>query len=1256
MESYQDWQNNEYGYTQEQYPYYSYELNSDYKTNKHLSKVPYITKYNQYPNISESKKQKNVTRKEISNQYRTYINKNEKRDYNYSYISKENEPRNSTKYYSDHNKYLTLFNSETKRYERSNATFLNDGVLRGYTDNCSFYISGSSNLKPKTTIKDKFLNKNNNNSDNYYRYNKNYHLDNKYNRQKKVYESRTQVINPIDYKKKEVKKNKDNKNNDNKYNKKNYNSKTIINTSLNTINKNEEKNKYQSLNKGPQNKNNINNEKQKYNYSRRSYINSEPNYNIKNNNNKRTLNTENITKPLIPTKNIINIEPKTTIQSFSDNTNYSNTNKKKVYKTSTNTNLEEKNKNNYYQTIIEKKPYENRKRNNTPNISRLENNNLNNTMHYISSGKRNFEKSNNENRNNYKSAIPHNKGFKYKNNSNIEENIINKTEGNYQPKQTLLRKNSNSNINSNLNKNRYNFPERPKLREYGTKTEVHSFINNKYSRAYFNNNEKEKINDIPKNNNRNTKYKNYIVDIKKIEPKKEEKNKNRYVPRSFSITPAIRSGRKYGVQTESTAMNRDRNYTRNNEYEVTDITSYKKNQELKDKYSKYKNTIPKAVKQNIKDNKPSNNIKKYSTFERSLKNIKENEKEIEKEQKSFYINRDNSLNNHIIFISDVSKNKKYYRTSTQRQAFRPHGYTLGNISEYEVPTSKYQKYGKKEDIQKVQKNYTDKRKNKNIFNIKINKNNYFNAMKNLEEEIEVDDDNEQVEYLHPKSLSKIESKPKESKYSFNLNKKHQPKKENKSHYTITTITKKEDKNKVNKDNKDNKERNTNGELKKNNITQKINVYKQQNKNINNYGYHESSDIKNPKENKFLTIHKSTKIKDNTKENKNENKKDIKNEKTNQNKIINITINKPQEEKPKPNQKKIQKYIPRYIIPQHITQKPIISEQPKKITQQIKPQSQSQTKNRIQPKIQIQTHSQTKIETQKQNQQKIKSIQIQPSKPAQQVQITKNQKEQEIKSKYQQKKENSQIRPQYQIKTQKLELEHQEKEPQEIEHQEEENQEEENIKEINNIKDNDDKNKDEIETMEEIQQNEDNNLRKSNYTSYFGDFNNNYYEIKGVSGSGEKYENEEEEEEENEENENEKENTKKRYDEEIQLVRNVNFGIQSENLCVPAQPGEDKEEKEADEQIMEEDEQNDINFENGQAMEEIEGDEKKENYVENEEEGEMVGDEMINEEDNGNEENDENEMMEAEEIEENIIEENNYNEEDENNDENENEEY
>ena len=172
MNYYPNWQYEEYKDTKKQTPNYNYEFKSDNKTDNQLSKVSYSSKYTRTPYISSSKKEKNISIKEKINQYRTSISQTEKKDINYSNINHEDEKTNSAKYYSRQNKYLTLFNSATNRYERSNATLLNDGVLRGYTDNCSFYISGSSNIKPKTTIKNKFLNNNKNNSDIHNRYNK----------------------------------------------------------------------------------------------------------------------------------------------------------------------------------------------------------------------------------------------------------------------------------------------------------------------------------------------------------------------------------------------------------------------------------------------------------------------------------------------------------------------------------------------------------------------------------------------------------------------------------------------------------------------------------------------------------------------------------------------------------------------------------------------------------------------------------------------------------------------------------------------------------------------------------------------------------------------------------------------------------------------------------------------------------------------------------------------------------------------------
>ena len=1132
MKSYNEWEEEEIEENEPtKWPINNYVYNIDNK------RTNYSSKYN----ISSSTKNFGTSKKELKKDY----------NYNYSYSSQNEETHNSTKYLSQNNKYLTLFNLRTKRYEPSNATVSEDGVIRGYTDNCCFYISGSSDLsdlRPKPTILNKYKSKNDkkNEKNNNYNYNYNkYSSQNRTGRQNKVYESRTQVINPSDYIKKEDKKDiasKYNQKNQNKYHKNNYKSKTNINTRIYTINttndnKNYEKRNYHNIispKKMTQKNNNLNT-----NYSRKSYYETEPNNNLRNYNN-RNVYSDNIKKPLIPFKHLANKEPKATIQNINTT---DNKNRRKVYKTSTNTNLEEKNKNNYYQSIVEKKPHQSQKRNNTPNISsRLKNKNTYTSIHHTSERRTDPGKNSIPNRSNYKSVIPYNEGYKNKNNMDINENTLNKTDRNYQPKYTLQRKNSNSNI-SNINKSRYNFPQRPKLREYGTKTEVHSFSTNKYSRAFLNNNgtEKEKLYGIlyKKEKDKDT---NQKKDSKKIKPK------NRYPPRSFSIAPATRAGKKYGAQTESIAINRNRNYSRSNEYEVTDIDSYRKKQQQKENYSLNKN-IPNNIKAVTQQNEIINNKKEYTSFERSLKNIKDNGKKVEKEKEKSYLNNKGKYDNtSTIFISNLSKDKKMYRTSTQKQAFRPHGYTLASLNEYEVPApvKKYQNYGNV-DTNKNKNEYNDKKSNNRYKNININRNNYFNAMKNLEEEIEVDDDNEQVEYLPPKTLTKIESKPKENKYSYNINKSSQMKPENKYNYSIKNAQK-EDKTKYIKDNKNNKERTPIVNTKINNITKNTDSNKQAK---NNYSSINTS--KNDKEN----------------------------------------INKSKEQK---------QY--RQYIPQNIQQKPIIVSK-KKENLNIQPQKQ------IQQNIQIQRKNQQQNITQKEQKIKVeeqKEIQIKPQKEVEKQQPQK----------------------------QKLEEVHQ------IEEyiQERDNKIQENDNE------NEEDNEEENENIEEFAQKGDNNsTKKSKYSSYFGDFNNNYYEIKGVSAT---------EENNNEEEENENQNTQKNYIQEMQPVRNITFDIHSENLMVPAEQQDDKEEKEADEQLIEEDEQNDINNENENVKENEQMDdenfgEEHENYQENEnEEGEMVGDEMeINEEENGNEEYDENEY-EGEEIEDNVIEENNINEEEENN--------
>ena len=203
MDSYHYYQYDDYENTYQN----SYNVNNrfnepSYKRSNYSSKVIITSKYVQNPKDSYSKKLNNQSRKEIiRSEYKTssYKNSNStnKKEYNYSQsTSKNNKPRNSNQYYNnmEENKYSSTIsnsnlNSTLRRYAPPEPNHTVDGVLRGYTQNCTFYVSGSSELKPKPTIKNKY-----NNNYNYQR------INNRTSRSK--YESKTldkQSTTPNDF-------------------------------------------------------------------------------------------------------------------------------------------------------------------------------------------------------------------------------------------------------------------------------------------------------------------------------------------------------------------------------------------------------------------------------------------------------------------------------------------------------------------------------------------------------------------------------------------------------------------------------------------------------------------------------------------------------------------------------------------------------------------------------------------------------------------------------------------------------------------------------------------------------------------------------------------------------------------------------------------------------------------------------------------------------------------------------------------------
>ena len=1125
------------------------------KRPNHNSTLSFSSRYKKNTNITSS--QINKSKDKITNKYSTTNNNQISSN---PFKSKNEGLSNTIKKYEYRSKNLSRLNKTSTKYDSSNRKGTTR-VIRGKNDNLSFLVSGSSNKK-SNTMRNNFKNKNN--SLNFSNYIINPQKENKISGQTNIIENKSKLINQNDYLKNNTEKTSTSNYiniSDSKYKKYNYTAKPKINIGLYNINNTNNISNISNINNINNNDNNNDNNierksyftqsspkkqipkfeyKPKFNYIRKTFFETDINTNLTNNltedNNEKNDTNGNYLYPLITINNIKteDLQPKPTISISTINNN-----EKRVYKTSTNKNSDEKNKNNYYEKIIEKYSNDNKKRNNTPNISSIRVRNRS-TFHYTTSIKKpSQEKNTNTIRNNYISAIPHNKNNRYKRNTDIVGSSLNKTEVNYQPRNTLIETNLINNIRTSLNKSRYDFPEKPKIREYATKTEIHESNRDKYSTRTI------------VNNDRNRPEKEYEIinkyksDFKKIE-------NNRLHPRSISIPPT-RFGKKYDLKT-TVYSNRDRNYLRNNEYEVTDVNAYRRQQRLTENLSLDKN-LPKT---NEDTDKKVIEIKKpYTTFERSLINIKDNEKEIKKERErdNIRIRGTTSKNNAIFVSSNTSQNKRLYKTSTLREAYRPHGYSLGRLTEYEVQVPTYQKYNK---IIESKNRFFDNNNTK-INNVNqstgLNTMNYYNTINNLRKENNADEDKEKekVDYLLPSKLSiKTEFTPIENKNLYSVNLSSILRQDNNKNNYISNIL--DDKNKENKTIEDNKDIKLNNDINEKKEVKKsyIEIAREIINSSNNNTIPIPSYNNNTQTNKtYSYLDKYNYEKNKEKEKEKEKERDIIGKSINiniQNLNQNLNINKIEESKPK---SKLQ------INSQYILQKPI------------------------------------SIQTEKE-----KEIKITYPKQTNTLQSTlKIQKEQKII--IPQQKQITNLKPQNQIVTQQLQEVHQQEEF--LEDNARKLQENKNAYKNKKINEN---------KAAEKNQNENIELRKSKYSSYFGDSNNNYYEIKGGTDSGDS-DNEEEEEEEYE-YENEKETDKIH-----KASKHSTFKIKSKKKKLPSEI-DDKEEKEADEQIMEEVELNDINYgnngENG--------------------EGEYVGEE------HGNEEYVNNEIVEVEEIDDNILKRNN----------------
>ena len=311
---------------------------------------------------------------------KNYYTRNNYSEYQNNRIIDNPNNSNSNQYYSKNNKYLITFNSNPRKLDLKE-NISKDGVIRGYTNNCSFYVSGSSDLKSIISNK-----------------NKDY----------------KNILNKTE-EKRETNKTNNIYNNKNNYNINNYAPKKYINNNYKVYSSSSEKNYGQYKYKIPITSNKLVDNKPKTNN-----IQNEPSNNF--------LYVSQNT-PFNPnrqyTSNYNSNENKYDMKNTNYNSNINNLNQRRVYKTSTNTNLIENTRKNYFKTEEEPQTNQIRKRNNTPNTSRL-----NDEFSSANQNKNNYRKIIEEKKGRHTaSEIPHNFNIKkYIYNNNVDKNKFNNTQ------------------------------------------------------------------------------------------------------------------------------------------------------------------------------------------------------------------------------------------------------------------------------------------------------------------------------------------------------------------------------------------------------------------------------------------------------------------------------------------------------------------------------------------------------------------------------------------------------------------------------------------------------------------------------------------------------------------------------------------------------------------------------------------------------------------------------------------------------------
>ena len=569
------------------------------------------------------------------NNYPQYFYQN-KQQYNYSnQYYNQGQGNNFNSYYQDPN----IYDDSLRKYESS------DGVLRGYTNNYSFYVSGSSKVRPKVTINQ--VNYNNNYQNNrqffynnteknqqnqniiYLNSNQNNIKDNYINRYENqnnngYYIIKTEEKDPIIYGQA-----------NNKINNDNYNNYNVIYNNID-----DENNQIYYYNNNEMNNKNIQQGKYQGPIIQRRIV-------------KRVIDKE----PLDSRKNYYIISPNENKRNLSSQT-YQNKNKliqqKPIQQNINNiNNIYSKNFNNYQNNNnIDLKSFP-LKRTNTPNEPKKYLNINNNAylpkQQQIMQNSPNFAR-----KNSYNNIAFQNKEFYYSPYYTEQNNyILNKTNNNYP------RYNSPYIINSsdmNNERNGFIYSKR-REREYNSRTELpnqpgYEFI-------------EDEVYEVPEQYNNQGIYGDKRINYH---------NNNLEGPfiRLNNFSQRERNGKKYGAYTETLAMNRINNY--NDEYEIE-----MNNRNIKNNNYKKNSSVPSRIK-------PINYAQKLVRKNRSFRNIRNNEEEfdLENEERNNRVQiKTTGSNNHRLFISNNTREnpERKYKTFTELQYYRPDEYILQDIED-----------------------------------------------------------------------------------------------------------------------------------------------------------------------------------------------------------------------------------------------------------------------------------------------------------------------------------------------------------------------------------------------------------------------------------------------------------------------------------------------------------------------------------------------------------------------------------------------